>query len=64
MKSDPIIDFYGTIIEVRGDPDCPVVYTVRLEREPIGPPDFDRLTPDQAEDLGERLIKAAKATRR
>ena len=57
----PIIDAYGTLLDVGGWPDEAMV---RLGREEHGEPNYDRLTPDQAEDLGKRLIEAAKATRR
>lgn len=68
----PIIDYYGTAITVQGEVGCSVGFVVDLERDVSDGAEgaagkentFDRLTPDQAEDLGERLIEAAKATRR
>jgi hypothetical protein len=61
-KPEPIVDYYGTKIEV----DCalksagPAVY---LERKPSIEPDadstFDRLTPGQARELAKRLTDAA-----
>jgi hypothetical protein len=71
-RPEPIIDYYGTAITVEGEIGCSVGFMVDLERDvsegPAGAAGrsntFDRLTPDQAEDLGKRLIEAAEETRR
>lgn len=73
--SEPIVDYHGTEITVDGPVFKSAGAFIYLEfsgRELSASEvlaeclsgEFGRLTPDQAEDLGEWLIAAAKATRR